>query len=545
LAKQQVVVADPKGDWWGLLFGRDGKSPGLPFVVLGGEHGHIKLESGAGELVARMVVTERVSLVLDLSEFRKHEVATFMTAFMENLYRLKAQEQHRTPMMLIIDEADAIAPQRPQKGEERMLGAVEDLVRRGGQRGIGVTMITQRSAVLNKNVLTQIGILIVLRTIAPQDLTAMEAWIQVHGSLAQADEMMTSLPSLPIGTGWVWAPGWPDGDGIFQRSAFLLPDTFDSSKTPGQSKAILPKNAADVDLEAFKRDMAATIAKHQADDPRLLRRRIQELEKQVAHGGSKGKVPEARIVERPVLKEAQLTKLRVLITRAEQALERAGTVIAKPVEALRAELKSVLETLALVRQPIAPAPGAQRAYAHDRPPSASPRQPAATSNGGSARAAAAGGRADGSLPPGERAVLIAAAQYPDGLTREQATILTAYKRSSRDAYIQRLMGKGYVELRAGDVYATPAGIAALGSDYEPLPTGPDLQRYWLERLPPGERVVLEAAIRAYPQMVDREGISEATGYKRSSRDAYIQRLAARRLVVPGHGTVKASDVLFD
>jgi len=64
-----------------------------------------------------------------------------------------------------MDEADAIAPQWPMRGEKRMLGAVEDLVRRGGQRGIGVVMLRQRAAVLNKNVLTQIGILIVLRTI--------------------------------------------------------------------------------------------------------------------------------------------------------------------------------------------------------------------------------------------------------------------------------------------------------------------------------------------------------------------------------------------
>jgi DNA helicase HerA-like ATPase len=62
-------------------------------------------------------------------------------------------------MMLVIDEADAIAPQKPQKGEERMLGAAEDIVRRGGQRGIGCVLVTQRSAVLNKNVLTQAQIL--------------------------------------------------------------------------------------------------------------------------------------------------------------------------------------------------------------------------------------------------------------------------------------------------------------------------------------------------------------------------------------------------
>ena len=48
----------------------------------------------------------------------------------------------------------------------------EDIVRRGGQRGIGCTLVTQRSAVLNKNVLTQAQMLVVLRTIAPQDLAA-------------------------------------------------------------------------------------------------------------------------------------------------------------------------------------------------------------------------------------------------------------------------------------------------------------------------------------------------------------------------------------
>jgi DNA helicase HerA-like ATPase len=83
--------------------------------------------------------------------------------------------------MLLIDEADAIAPQKPQENEARMLGAAEDIVRRGGQRGLGCMLITQRSAVLNKNVLTQVEMIVALRTIAPQDLKAMDAWIEVHG----------------------------------------------------------------------------------------------------------------------------------------------------------------------------------------------------------------------------------------------------------------------------------------------------------------------------------------------------------------------------
>ena len=45
--------------------------------------------------------------------------------------------------------------------------------------------------------------------------------------------------------------------------------------------------------------------------------------------------------------------------------------------------------------------------------------------------------------------------------------------------------------------------------------------------------------------VDRDSLDDQTGYKRSSRDAYLSRLAARRLVsVPRPGMVAASENLF-
>ena len=206
-ARQQVVIVDPKGDWWGIRSAADGKGPGFTVTILGGERGDVPLEASAGEVVAKLAVEERADLLLDLSLFRKHEVATFMTAFLENLYRLKAREDFRTAMMLVVDEADAVAPQRPQKGEERMLGAAEDIVRRGGQRGIGCTLVTQRSAVLNKNVLTQCQVLIGLRTIAPQDLDALKEWIDVHGTAEDRKILIESLPSLPVGDAWIWSPG--------------------------------------------------------------------------------------------------------------------------------------------------------------------------------------------------------------------------------------------------------------------------------------------------------------------------------------------------
>src|SRR3990167_7693661 len=73
-AGQQVVLVDPKGDQWGVRVAADGKSPGYAVVILGGERGDVRLEPGAGEIVAKLVVEERVSVLLDLSLFRKHEV---------------------------------------------------------------------------------------------------------------------------------------------------------------------------------------------------------------------------------------------------------------------------------------------------------------------------------------------------------------------------------------------------------------------------------------------------------------------------------------
>lgn len=279
---QQVILVDPKGDQWGIRSSNDGKSPGYSVLILGGEHGDLPLEVNGGEVVAKLAVEERVSMLLDLSSFRKHEVSTFMAIFLENLYRLKAQERFRTPVMLIVDEADAIAPQKPQKGEERMLGAIEDIVRRGGQRGIGCMVVTQRSAVLNKNVLTQAQMLIVLRTIAPQDLAAMNAWIDVHGTAEERKVLMESLPALPIGDAWFWSPGWPTAEGIFKLVHVLPIKTFDSAATPkpGERK-IVPKNLADVDLDALKTQMAATIEKAKAEDPKLLRKEIEKLKKDV------------------------------------------------------------------------------------------------------------------------------------------------------------------------------------------------------------------------------------------------------------------------
>lgn len=541
-AGQQVVLVDPKGDQWGLRSAADGKAPGLPIVILGGERGDVPLESTAGEVVAKLVVEERVSVVLDLSLFRKHEVATFMTAFLENLYRLKAKEIYRTPVMLVIDEADAVAPQKPQKGEERMLGAAEDIVRRGGQRGIGCVLVTQRSAVLNKNVLTQAQMLVVLRTIAPQDLGAMKAWIEVHGDAEQGRILMESLPSLPIGDAWFWSPGWPTTDGIFKRVHVLPIETFDSGKSPDPGvKPVEPKNLADVDLAALKGQMAATIEKAIADDPRELRKQVADLRKQLisrtsgSSASNEGKKPEIKTVEKFVLKDGQLARAEKIIQRAEAL----GEKFSEFENDLRVTAKEIRDAITKTYQPIHPT-----TTAAPRSPLARRVAPGLAQATSTRPARQVSEPADASIGKGERIILTAVAQHPAGVTREQLTVLTGYARSSRDTYLQRLNQAGLVTNGHGRIVATDTGVAALG-DFEPLPTGDALWQHWRRELPEGERRILEILVAVYPKTVDRVALDEATGYARSSRDTYLQRLGARRLVDTERGSVRASQELFD
>jgi hypothetical protein len=154
------------------------------------------------------------------------------------------------------------------------------------------------------------------------------------------------------------------------------------------------------------------------------------------------------------------------------------------------------------------------------------------------------GKNPGREPPrGEQQVLTAIAQHREGVTREQITVLTGYKRSTRDAYVQRLRERGFVDV-GGDASWRRRRPGGARPDFKPLPKGAALRKYWMERLPEGERRVFEVVTNLWPQNVDRDKITAETDYKRSTRDAYLQRLATRQLITADRGTVRASDTLF-
>lgn len=275
----QVVVIDPTDVWHGMQSSADGKHPGFPIIVIGGPNGSVPLAAGDGKVLADFIVDERADVILSLRHLRKHEQRTLVTEFAEHLYHRKGEASHRTPLLVIIDECDAFIPQRVGGAEARMVGAIEDLVRRGRAAGLGVLLISQRAASINKDVLTQIEALIAHRHTSPQDRKALELWIEAHDTAERRQEFMASLASLPQGTAWVWSPGLD----IFERVQVRARRTFDSSRTPAAGEAAaVPHRRAEPDLEALKSRLSATIQRAQADDPKALRKRIADLERLAA-----------------------------------------------------------------------------------------------------------------------------------------------------------------------------------------------------------------------------------------------------------------------
>jgi DNA-binding MarR family transcriptional regulator len=151
-----------------------------------------------------------------------------------------------------------------------------------------------------------------------------------------------------------------------------------------------------------------------------------------------------------------------------------------------------------------------------------------------------------SLPAGEAKILAAIAQHPQGCTREQLLVLTGYKRSSRNTFLQHLQQKGLITRQGERFHATDEGWAVLGDDFERLPTGEELLAHWLSEgeLPEGERRILVELSEVFPDGYERAELIEVTGYKRSSVNTFVQHLRARELVTVDGSAVFASGDLF-
>lgn len=470
-----VVTIDPKGDHYGIRSSVDGTGDGLPIPVLGGLHGDVPLEPGAGAVIADLIIDRRMSCVVDVSEFSRAEVIRFLTAFADRLYR----HANRTPIHLFLEECHEYLPQQVRGEEAKLVGAFQRLVKMGRFKGIGVTLASQRSAAVNKDVLEQVDNLFVMRTTGPRDREAIARWVDTH---ADAKAIVESLPSLSVGECWLWQPS----RGEPERFRFRMRRTFDAGRTPRVGEAPMPSaTLAPVDLDEVRAAIGETAERVASEDPATLRAEITKLR--------------AALAKKPATAKPQRVEVPVLRPEDEAALRSAATELRDLADRILTALAQVKVPAGADRPVVRPAPMVTRPA--PRPPSLpesrTPREAPATP--------AALGRA-------ERAILAVLATHGT-LSNKQVSLLSGY--SSRSSGFANALGK----LRSGGLIVggkdantiTDAGIAAAG-DLPPLPTGRALIDHWMGNLGRAERAILEVLVTAWPTPMSNEEISEATDY---------------------------------
>jgi hypothetical protein len=241
------VVIDPKGDWYGIREAVDG-TRGLPALVLGGEHGDLPLSPWDGARVAELIVERNLPCVLDISAMDDEERPEFLAPLGNALFEL--HRTNPTVRHIVVEEAVEVVPERSSKEMRDTLKAWTRIVCQGRQRGIGITLVSQRSALISKNVLTQTAVLLVLRTTSPQDRKVIRDWTDFH---SVSRELVDSLPGMADGEAWIVAPSWL---GRVERVRLRRRWTFDSGATPEVVSARQPQLLDSLDIEEIGRMIA-------------------------------------------------------------------------------------------------------------------------------------------------------------------------------------------------------------------------------------------------------------------------------------------------
>jgi len=277
--KSRVIGVDALGVMWGLRLMPDGKTPS-PFdiVIFGGPHGDLPLTEHAGALIGETVATMRESCILDLSHLgTKAAERRFMLAFLTALYK----HANKEPVHLIVDEADMWAPQRllDKDGEAaKLLGMMETIVRRGRVKGFIPWLVTQRPAVLSKDVLSQADGLIALKLTAKQDHDAVGGWIEATADRSTWQAIKSALPTKARGEGVLWIPA----RGILEDVTFPPNATFDSSRTPKRGEKRLAAELRPIDLGKLKERLSSIETEAKASDPKALKAEIARLTRELA-----------------------------------------------------------------------------------------------------------------------------------------------------------------------------------------------------------------------------------------------------------------------
>lgn len=493
--KKRVCIIDPKGDWWGIKSSADGKSAGYPVIAFGDfkteKASDVPINQQSGKHVAELITSGNRPAIIGFRGWMTSHMVQFWIDFASAIFNANSGE-----LYLVGDEFHNFAPKGkimdPQAG--KCLHWSNRLLSEGRGLGIVCLIASQRPQKVHNDALTSCETLVAMRVIHAADRAAVEDWIKGCGDKERGKEVLNSLAGMARGEAFVWSPEIDFGP---KRLTFPMFQTFDSFAPPQLQKKISERGWADVDLNEVKEKLSSVIEEQKANDPRELRKEIANLKSELAKKSKEQVVSGPKIeiqrIEVPVIKAEDIARLSDFAVTLEKMNEQFQAMLSA-VRTYRAPLPSVKEMRGIFspvkKEVLTKAPVSSQNV---------------NCNGG-----------DVSLGRCERAILTALAQYPNGRSTPQIAILTGYSGTSGgfNNSLSKLRSSGFIT-RSQPVQITQEGLDALGN-WEPLPTGEALLRYWESKLGRCERVILQQLASTYPNGLTASEIAAATGYSSGS-----------------------------
>lgn len=301
--RKRVCIIDPKGDWWGIKVAADGKGPGLPLILFGDFKKEtardVPINDRSGKHIAELVSDGNRPCVIGLRGWTQGSMTRFWIDFASALFTRNSGE-----LYLIGDEFHNFAPKqwKGQSDKDTPVGIglhwANRLLSEGRGLGLVCLIASQRPQKVHNDTLTSCETLVAMRVIHKADRLAVKAWIDGNGAPEVGNEVLKSLAGMPRGEGWVWSPEIGFGP---KRLAFPMFSTFDSFAPPQLQKRVSEKGWADVDLSEVKAALADAVKEAEANDPRLLRKRITDLETENSKLKKQGQhVADVKVIERAV-----------------------------------------------------------------------------------------------------------------------------------------------------------------------------------------------------------------------------------------------------
>jgi len=254
-----MTIVDIEGEYWGLKQSYD--------LLIAGRSEHAELEIGPDNAaqLANISVQRGISVILDLSDYTQDEQYAFLVAYFQSLWDVAGKE--RKPYQIILEEAHEWVPQGTRTPLKQLLTRI---ALRGRKRGLGIILMSQRSAKVEKDVLTQVPLLFLHKVVHPVDLKVYKELIPLPGT-----QVETMVGALQLGEAIIVFNQKVTAAHIRQRH------TFHAGATPTLGETVEPELRR-VDEKTLRELQALLTAEKQTLPGPDQARRIKELEAVVA-----------------------------------------------------------------------------------------------------------------------------------------------------------------------------------------------------------------------------------------------------------------------